>query len=220
MKPMINTEINGAVAHLIYDDGGLNIITADVLSKLLQTLQFLESNKDVKTLVIEGNGRSFSAGLDLSMMESGGEPMQAMLQEMGQFLFNLYSSRMRIVSLCAGHAAAAGAMLLLVSDYRVGVSRSGKIGFSEVANGISLNSFAIKLAEDRLNRSELFAATTLARMYDPDAAVRAGFLDVAMTNYRDAKYHAMQQAERLAQLDDEAYLQTLRAVRASTLDIQ
>tara|TARA_R110002072_G_scaffold89232_6_gene200046 strand:+ start:43669 stop:44322 length:654 start_codon:yes stop_codon:yes gene_type:complete len=217
---MINTEINGAVAHLIYDDGDLNIITPDVLSKLLQTFQFLESNKDVKTLVIEGNGRSFSAGLDLALMQAGGDAMEAMLQDMGQLLYNLYNSRIRIVSLCAGHAAAAGAMLLLVSDYRVGVSRSGKIGFSEVANGIALSSLAIKLAEDRLNRTELFAATSLARMYDPDAAATAGFLDVAMSNYRDAKYHALQQAEHLAQLDDEAYLKTLQAVRATTLDIR
>ncbi|MFT5562543.1 MAG: enoyl-CoA hydratase/carnithine racemase, partial [Litorivivens sp.] len=117
-----------------------------------------------------------------------------------------------------GHAAAAGAMILLVSDYRVGVSRSGKIGFSEVANGISLTPFAIQLAEDRLNRSQLFAATTLARMYDPDAACDAGFLDVAMSNYRDAKYHALQQAEHLARLDDDVYLQTLQTVRATTLD--
>jgi len=215
---MINTEINGAVAHLIYDDGGLNIITPTALGKLLQTLQFLESNQDVKTLVIEGNGRSFSAGLDLAVMQAGGEPMQSMMQDMGALLLNLYKSRMRIVSLCAGHAAAAGAMILLVSDYRVGVSRSGKIGFSEVANGISLTPFAIQLAEDRLNRAELFAATTLARMYDPDAASKAGFLDVAMSNYKDAKYHALQQAEHLSRLDDDAYLQTLQAVRATTLE--
>jgi len=215
---MINTEINGAVAHLVYDDGGLNIITPTVLGQLLQTLQFLESNQDVKTLVIEGNGRSFSAGLDLAIMQAGGEPMQSMMQGMGALLLNLYKSRMRIVSLCAGHATAAGALILLVSDYRVGVSRSGKIGFSEVANGISLNPFAIQLAEARLNRSELFAATTLARMYDPDAACTAGFLDVAMSNYRDAKYHALQQAEHLARLDDNAYLQTLQAVRTTTLE--
>ena len=215
---MINTEINGAVAHLIFDDGGLNIITPSILGKLLQTLQFLEANQDVKALVFEGNGRSFSAGLDSGIMQEGGAAMDAMLRDMGQLLENFYRSRLRIVSLCAGHAAAAGAMILLVSDYRVGVSQSGKIGFSEVANGISLSQFTLHLAEDRLNRAELFAATALAKMYDPDSACQAGFLDVAMSNYRDAKYHALQRAEQIARLDETAYLQTAQRVRSRTLE--
>lgn len=214
---MINTEINGAVAHVTFDDGGLNIITPVILGKLLQTLQFLEANQEVKSLVFEGNGRSFSAGLDLGVMQAGGVAMDSMLADMGQLLENFYRSRLRIVSLCAGHAAAAGAMILLVSDYRVGVSHSGKIGFSEVANGISLNEFTLNLAEDRLNRAELFAATALAKMYDPDSACLAGFLDVAMSNYRDAKYHALQRAEQIGRLDDTAYLQTAQRVRSRTL---
>jgi enoyl-CoA hydratase len=214
---MINTDINGAVALVTFDDGDLNIFTPAVVTKLLQTLQFLESNPDVKTLVLEGNGKSFSAGLDLRIMREGGEAMESMLDEMGRLLRGLYASRLRVVSICAGHAAAAGAMLLLVSDYRVGVSRSGKIGFSEVANGLALPRLAVDLAIDRLNRTELFAATGLARMYDPDSAVRAGFLDVAMSNYRDAKYHGLELAEQIARLDDAAYLGTLQQLRRHTL---
>ncbi len=214
---MINTEINGAVAHVVFDDGGLNILNGTAVSKLLQTFQFLESNSDVQTLVLEGNGKSFSAGLDLTVMREGGQPMEQLLDDMGELLRGMYSSRLRIVSICAGHAAAAGAMLLLVSDYRVGVSRSGRIGFPEVANGLGLPRFAVDLAIDRLNRTELFAATGLARMYDPDAAVVSGFLDVAMSNYRDAKYHAIEQAKQLAKLDDTAYLETLAHLRRHTL---
>lgn len=215
---MINTDINGAVAHVVYDDGELNILSANAIAKLIQTVQFLESNREVKTLVLEGNGRAFSAGLDLAVMQQDDETRQSLLADMGRLLISLYKSRLRVVSLCAGHAVAAGAMLLLVSDYRVGVERSGKIGFSEVAKGIPLAELAIRLAEQRLTRSELFAATALSRMYNPDAACRAGFLDVAMSNYRDAKYHALDQAENLAKLDDHAYLETLQAVRAELLN--
>lgn len=214
---MINTDINGAVAHVVIDDGDLNIFTSAIVAKLLQTLQFLESNPDVKTIVLEGNGKSFSAGLDLATVREGGEPMAKIMDDMGQVLRGLYASRLRVVSICAGHAVASGAMLLLVSDYRVGVSRSGKIGFSEVANGLALPRFAVDLAIDRLNRTELFAATGLARLYSPDAAVRAGYLDVAMSNYRDARLHALELANQLAKLDDAAYLETLQHLRRHTL---
>ena len=214
---MINTEISGAVAHVVFDDGGLNILNKASVHKMLQTFQFLESNQDVRTIVLEGNGRSFSAGLDLSVMREGGEARDQLLEDTGQLLRGLYSSRLRLVSICAGHAAAAGAMLLLVSDYRVGVSKSGKIGFPEVANGLGLPRFAVDLAIDRLNRTDLFAATALARMYDHDSARVAGYLDVAMSNYRDARYHALEQAEQLAKLDDAAYLETLQHLRRHTL---
>ena len=214
---MINTEISGAVAHVAFDDGGLNILNKASVHKMLQTFQFLESNQDVRTIVLEGNGRSLSAGLDLSVMREGGEARDQLLEDTGQLLRGLYSSRLRLVSICAGHAAAAGAMLLLVSDYRVGVSKSGKIGFPEVANGLGLPRFAVDLAIDRLNRTDLFAATALARMYDHDSARVAGYLDVAMSNYRDARYHALEQAEQLAKLDDAAYLETLQHLRRHTL---
>ncbi len=214
---MLSTHINGSVAHIVIDDGGLNIITPIMLSKFIQALQFVESNSEVSTLVIEGNGRSFSAGLDTGVLQTASEEAEKLLRDTGELLLNLYRSRLRIVSLCAGHAAAAGALILLVSDYRVGVSQSGKIGLSEVANGVPLSSLALDLATDRLNTRDRFAATALSRMYSPDQACEAGFLDVTLSNYRDARYHAMQEAERLSKLDDAMYLQALLGVREQTL---
>lgn len=213
----ITTEINNSVAHIRFDDGGLNIITPAIAAKFLQTVKFIDANPDVSSLLIEGNGRSFSAGLDTAVLQAGGAPAEQMQRDTARLLRMLYESRLRVVSLCAGHATAVGAMLLLVSDYRVGVKDSGRIGFSEVANGFALSEISILLAKDRLNNKELFAATVLARMYSPDNANTAGFLDIVMGDYKGARYHAIKEAQHLGKLDDEVYLTTMMRVRKKTL---
>ena len=71
---MINTEINGAVAHLIFDDGGLNIITPSILGKLLQTLQFLVRQQRTSLTSLSRAaihfGQSLSATVTVEMFET------------------------------------------------------------------------------------------------------------------------------------------------------
>ena len=128
--------------------------------------------------MIEGNGRSFSAGLDDKVIYAGGEQVARLLLDTGKLLRIHYRSRHRVVNLCTGHAAAAGAMLLLVSDHRVGVKGSGRIGFAEVAHSIVLQELTVLLAQDRLNQKEQLAATVLSKLYSHTESKEAGFIDV------------------------------------------
>jgi len=214
----ISTKIDDSVAHLHFDDGGLNIMTPEIVSGVLQIVEAMDADKQVSSLLIEGNGKSFCAGLDTSVLLDGGEEADRMRNDTIKLLRTLYKSRLRVICLCAGHAAAVGAMILLVADYRVGVKNNGRIGFSDVASGMSLPEITILLARDRLNKRDLFAATVLSRMYSPERALEAGFLDIVVDQYRDAKYHASQEAIKLGRLDDEAYLTTLKRVRKETLE--
>ena len=49
----ISTEINNSVAHIRFDDGGLNIITPTIAAGFLQTVEFIDANPDVSSLLIE-----------------------------------------------------------------------------------------------------------------------------------------------------------------------
>ena len=60
----ITTSIRDKVAHVHFDDGGLNIITPVIATEFLQVVEAIDANQAVECLLIEGNGRSFSAGLD------------------------------------------------------------------------------------------------------------------------------------------------------------
>ena len=89
---MITVEMNGAVARIIMDDGGLNILTPEAVERLLHNIAIIEADDEVKTVLLEGNGRSFSAGLDLRVLRAGGDDAITLLRQTGKLLKALYSS--------------------------------------------------------------------------------------------------------------------------------
>ena len=168
--------------------------------------------------VLRGRNDAFCAGLDLATLARGGDEAQRLLVEMGDILVDLYSAKLRVVSVCSGHAVAAGAMLLLVSDHRLAAPGSYKIGFSEVAQGMPLPALPIALAQARLDPRRIEEVTNQGRLMEPDLACETGFVDAviepsALDTTADAR------ATELAALDDDAYARTAATVRKETLAI-
>jgi enoyl-CoA hydratase len=199
------------------DDGKLNVFNLSVTRELDRIFQELEADEQIKCVVLKGNIKIFSAGLDLHTISNGGADAEILLDAMRDLLCRLYSSRIRIITISTGHAVAAGALLLLVSDYRIGVSGTVKIGFTEVLFGLALSPLPILLIRDRISVDQQFASAVLGKMYDSEEARQAGFLDDLVINFQEAEDRAKLIAKRLAELDDDAYLETLNNMRGATL---
>jgi len=88
----------------------------------------------------------------------------------------LYEFPRPVVAACTGHAIAAGAIILMSSDLRVGTDGDFKIGMPELTIGMPLPFFATELMRDRLSKRHV-ARATLGQMYDPSTSVDVGFLD-------------------------------------------
>jgi enoyl-CoA hydratase len=105
-----------------------------------------------------------------------------------------------------------GALLLLSADYRIGVHGTYKIGLNEVAIGMTLPYFGIELARDRLAKKHLGPAVALARVYDAEGALEAGYLDEAVSE-EDLLPRAKYMAEQFARLNMDAHRQTKARTR-------
>jgi enoyl-CoA hydratase len=205
-------------AQVTFDDGKYNVFNLANAIELLEIIERLEATPSLRVLFLSGNIRTFSAGVDLHILRRGGPAADQLLDVVRKILSTLYASRLRIISICTGHAVAAGAMLLLVSDYRIGVRGNVKIGFSEVTYGIALNELAILLVKDRISVDQQYQATVLGKMFDSEEARAAGFLDDLAVDLQQARDKAVLVAGNLTELDDEAYLTTLKSVRGATLE--
>ncbi len=217
MTSAFTLEITGAVANICFDDGKINVLTLALTRELRQIFIELDANPEIKCVILKGNIRIFSAGLDLHTIREGGEQAFALLDAMRQLLLTLYGSRVRIISICTGHAVAAGALLLLVSDYRIGVSGTVKVGFSEVLFGLPFTPLPLLLVQDRISVDQQFPATALGKMFDSAEAQKAGFLDELAVSAQEAQDKANRVASKLVELDENAYLETLKNVRGPTL---
>lgn len=213
---MIEQERQGAVELLRLNTGPANALGLAAVRALRAALGEAEARAESQVLLITGRPGIFCAGLDGEAVMRGDADADALLAEMRALLQALLASRLRVVSCVTGHALAAGAMLLLASDVRVGAKGKFRIGFSEVGVGQSLPEFSVRLARQRLNRRWFESATLLGRLFSPEEAIDVGFLDwIEVAG--GALRVATDTAEGLAQLPEAAYVEALAHVRGALL---
>ncbi len=206
----VDYQLDGKVAHLALDDGKANAISPDLIALTDQALSRAE--REARAVLISGRPGRFSAGFDLSIMTAGPDQARTLVTRGAELLMRIYLHPQPVVVACTGHALAAGALLLLAADTRIGVRGDFKIGLNEVAIGLRLPIFAIELARDRLSKRHFVAATIQARLYGPDEACDAGFLD-RVVDAGTVIPQAMEAARLLADLPGVALAQTKALVR-------
>jgi len=207
----VRCALDGKVAVVTLDDGKANVYSHEALAALHDALD--QAEEQATAVLLVGRPGRFSAGFDLAVMSAGDEPMRELVVAGARWLARVFTFPMPVVAACTGHALAAGAMTLLVADHRVGAAGSFKIGLNEVAIGMALPQFAVELARYRIPPSRLDAAL-LGEVFDPEAAVPAGFLDRVVE--ADAVLaEATATAQRLAQLRSGAVRRTKLAARGA-----
>jgi enoyl-CoA hydratase len=122
-----------------------------------------------------------------------------------------------VVIASTGHALAMGAVLLMSADTRFGAEGDFKIGFNEVAIGMTTPIFLAEMARARMPNTEFLRGTVQAEIYSPETALNAGFYDRTMS--ADQLFdQALEEAARLSKLPRGAYVRTRAIVRGAALD--
>jgi enoyl-CoA hydratase len=197
------------VAHL--DDWKANALSFEVIAGL--QLALTTAIEESVPLVIAGREGCFSAGFDLQIMRSGDRAQVAHLVGQGTQLFReMFAAPIPVLAACTGHALAAGALLLLASDYRIGQLGAYKIGLNETQIGIALPQFAIDMAGLRLSPHRLLAVTLFARILGPEEALDVGYLDQIED---DALGAALAMALDLASMNPSVFAKTKTRLNAA-----
>ena len=215
MSAALTTTADGPVAVLAMDDGKANALGPDLVAALGAALDRAEA--EAGAVVLAGRPGRFSGGFDLAVMREGGEPTRSLVRDGAELLLRLFESPLPVVAACTGSAVAAGALLLLAADVRVGADVDARIGLNEVAIGLALPVFGVELAAARLSPRHLTAATVLGRLFDAPGAVEAGYLD-RLAPADAVVDEAVAEARRLAELPRGALARTKASVRGAVAD--
>ncbi len=160
------------------DHGKANALSFEVLTALDACLTLAENDTAVGALCITGKPGFLTGGFDLSVMKSGdAKAMVTLVSDGGALFTRIFASGLPVIVAASGHAVAAGALLLLAADERIGTDGKFQIGLIETQIGMVLPRWAVEFAEERLSRRHFHVATVGARMYAPAGARDAGFLD-------------------------------------------
>jgi enoyl-CoA hydratase len=211
----VSTTIDDGVAVVRFDDGKANVLSPAAIAALGAALDRAEL--DARAVCLVGRPGKLSAGFDLSIMNAGPEAARDLVASGGELLMRVFLHPQPVVVAVTGHALAAGALLVLACDVRIGADAPAKIGLNETAIGMPLPIFALELAQDRLDRRHVVAATLGAQVYDPQGAQAVGYLDQVVAP-EALEATAVAEARRLGAYSTGAYARTKEALRRPIAD--
>lgn len=213
----ITTRSTGDVVLITMDDAKKNAITPEALTDLNAALD--EAESDAGAVVLAGRPGSFCAGFDLSIMQSGDmDAIRHLAKTAGEFAVRLWSFPKPLVAACTGHAFTIGAIWLCACDTRIGDRGPFKIGMTETRMGMTFTPWALEPLSHRLSKQHWIASIVQARVYDPDGALEAGFLDEVVPE-GEATDRALEAAAELAELPGRAYSANKLMTRADSIEI-
>jgi enoyl-CoA hydratase len=212
----VQLTIDEGVAVVRLDDGKANAVSHALVDQVHAALDRAES--EAAAVAFVGREGKFSAGFDLSVMTQGADATRGLVKAGGELLMRVFTHPQPTVAAVTGHALAAGALLCLACDTRIGsADLPAKIGLNETAIGMGLPWYGVRLGEARLSVRHRQRAVLQAEIYDMSGALDAGYLDrlVAADAVVDT---AVEEARRLGQLPRGAYAFTKARLRQSMAD--
>lgn len=171
---MFSVERHGdKVALLRMDDGKVNAIGPAFIDQF--TKAWGEATGEGRAIVLAGNAKAFSAGLDLKTLPSLERPeMVAFARGFNSMFRDVLSYQRPVVAAVDGPAMAGGAILALASDFRL-VGPHAKIGVTEVPVGIPFPSAVATMVRARLPVPEHSPALLRGAIRAGEDCVRTGW---------------------------------------------
>ncbi|WP_031468962.1 enoyl-CoA hydratase/isomerase family protein [Sciscionella sediminilitoris] len=129
---MIETADHDGIAVLTLNHGPVNALDLELLTAIPEALDAVAG---ARAVVLTGNGRSFSAGVDLKRIVEGGPGyVREFLPALSHAAQRLFEHPNPVVAALNGHALAGGCVLAAACDVRL--MSGGTIGLTELAAGV------------------------------------------------------------------------------------
>lgn len=159
----------------------LNALSPGLVQSLNDYFEGLHSRRDVRVVILRGNGRAFCAGLDIkeARKPSDETPVLRTLRtqtEIGNIYRRMRSCPQPIIALAQGAACGGGLSLLLASDVRYGAP-SLRMNAAYIKIGLGGCDMASSYFLPRLVGSSLASEMILTgRFIGAERALRAGLI--------------------------------------------
>lgn len=195
---------------IVLSGRGPNTITLESLRRFAAELE--EAGDE--PVLIRGEGRAFSAGLDLSAL---GDDVLPLLDAIDEAAGALFLHPGPTVACINGHAIAGGCLLALACDHRVAdADPKLRMGMTALSLGLVYPPIALAILRYRLPSHTIERVLLGAERFGPEEALALGVVDEVAS---DPLTVARERLARLADHPRAAYTHTKRALRQRAVAI-
>lgn len=216
MSESVTYGLRNDIATLTMDDGKANALSLAMSNDINAALD--RAATEARAVILRGRPGILCGGFDLKLIQGDDATAREAMRSAGMALLNrLFMLPQPLIIACTGHAVAAGGLMLLTGDKRIGTAGTFKIGLNEVAIGRAMPTAGVELARARLTPDAITEALVLAELYGPEDARNIGYLDqVATADEFDDCVTAT--ATTLSMLDTMAFAETKHRLRRPIID--
>jgi enoyl-CoA hydratase/carnithine racemase len=160
---------------------GENRFNPTFIGALNEALDQAESASEPTALVLTGDGKYFSNGLDLTWLSRSGKDQAGdVVTGMLRIFARVLASPLVTVAALNGHAFAGGAMLALACDFRVMRTDRGFFCIPEIDLGLPLSPGMASIIQAKLPKLAAHEAIVTGRRYGGSEALERGIVDFAV----------------------------------------
>lgn len=167
------------IALLTLDRPKVNAMSGEFLAEMRDAFHELAADDKARGVLVRGEGKSFSAGLDLNeLMGLQGEDVTQFLQLVDDGFDAAFRFPKPMAAAVHGHAIAGGLVLGLCADHLVLGEGSYKLGLTELAVGVPLPRVAFEVVRSAVDERAMRKLLLGAGLHPPDEVFKMGVGDV------------------------------------------
>ncbi|HET7847688.1 MAG TPA: enoyl-CoA hydratase/isomerase family protein [Pseudolabrys sp.] len=214
---MIDVKTIDGVAVLALAHGKANALDVELCDGLARTFSELRASA-ARAVIVTGQGRIFSAGVDLVRLSEGGaDYVRRFLPALHRLYDAVFFHPKPVIAAVNGHAIAGGAVLACCADRRIMANGEGRIGVTELLVGVPFPALAFEIVRfavpPRYFPEFLLGGATCAT----DVALQKGWVD-EVVEPAALMERAMAAAQQYAALSPAAFAQTKKQIRQPVAD--
>jgi enoyl-CoA hydratase len=208
---MIDVKTSDGIAVVTMQHGKVNALDIEMCEAIATRFKDLAS--DAKAVVLTGQGRAFSAGVDLVRLSHGGaDYVRKFLPVLHRFFEAVFFHPKPVVAAVNGHAIAGGCVLAWCADRRIMARAPGRIGVTELLVGVPFPALAFEIVRHAVPKRYLAEVTYGGGTYEPETALARGFID-AVSEPTELMTEALAAARQLTALSPAAFAQNKMQIR-------
>ncbi len=206
----------GRVAVLQMTHGKANAMDIEFCRGLSAQIHAVQQSP-AGALVFTGQGRMFSAGVDLPRLVSGGAAyVREFLPAMNHAFQALFAFTKPLVAAVNGHAIAGGCVMACCADYRIMAREPGRIGIPELLVGVPFPVAAFEIMRFAVARPHLQTLVYSGDTVPAESAVERGLVDT-LVEPEVLLDHAIGIAAAMAAIPADVFAFTKRQLREPAL---
>ena len=214
---MIDISEQGEIAVVTLRHGKANAMDVEFCEAIAAAFEKLKRSK-AKAVVLTGEGKIFSAGVDLlRALDGGADYFHKFLPALSKAFVTVFFFPKPVVAAVNGHAIAGGCVLACCADRRLMAKGTGRIGIPELLVGVPFPTVPLEVMRFTVASRFLQDVFLTGSTYLSEEALPRGLAD-EIVEPGDLMQHAIAAAKHFAAIRTDAFAITKLQLRQIVAD--